>query len=1566
MPDKWEPNMLRKNAVPLSARLKQIKDKEPITSYDGNVEIIWLGYMGEYLLKVPKSKKEGGKYFLDETLNSLTKRGFYQNRGVFRADISEENIEDVVQRLTELDVKVADERENVSFDRGSSRTRHSIVDQRTISRLIRKLQKSGLAKRIVVDKETFDQKLENVDKARYHKVYHGSPHSFKAFDHSKMGTGEGVQAYGWGTYVTEVDGIAKSYASIANSQTRFVGDKNLYTVDIPNPDEKDENGRWNFYFEWEKEISDEEIDVMFDELRSDFEDDEIFLVRGKGEDVYKSLIDTLGSNELASKFLYHCNYVGISYPAEYQSGGREDKARNYVIFNESDAKIIDHIQFLKDGNQVYGFVTSGVVYLNPELLNTNTPIHEFAHLWNSLIKEQKPDLWHEGVHLIKDSSYMEDVNGNPYYSQLSEEDRLDEALAMAIGDFGAKEIDANGVGGVSLRAWIGKVWDTIRRFLGIPKQSYKNLDDFARMALNDLMGGVRLADGVKNGKYSPSQIKSATDNVGTFDGSNEDIRFRMSDTPLRDYKNACFVRSMSNPDIFGVGASYHVSNEYGLRHIYKDPTVYDEVVAKRKELEAKGEYMDEGWEFWYDPEEFRLKDGYVCCNIADEYMYPEVQGGSAAHDYCVFFDGEEIAEIYDGVVAKVITALDAWHLEENGEFTLVKPSPETNTRLRETESSEDVFRENETAYDALFDIRGIEKKAEEVAGRLGVPVSVAVKSKYELNGAARKAKGYYDLKSGEVVVVLENASSEEDLERTILHEVVGHKGIDALIPKEDREEFFDGVYSLIKEEQLLPIKVKYPNANSRELAEEYIANLAEGYYEPRFAERMASVIRGLLRKLGFRLKLSNGDVMYLLYKGSVALKRSQSTAAEEIAYYNRENVVRESLKYMDKVDSMGIDELKEEIGEDGVRLAERMDLLSALGERESIRYRSSEEGELETRDLHRSNVSGMMNEKFTSNRKVAGIKVPTKYQFLEETQDDLISLREYKSKVENLIGHELPAYLDIDKVYNQLSSKQASDEETLVKIFEKEIGGAIRKIEKEHKLTYREMQLYVMAKHAIERNQVKRQKAIDSLENPTNGDKARIMQEDYSSEFAISLAVEEVLEDSKSPLLDDVESMRAFIDAIENGAKDDITALWASINKLNNTALKMWYESGMISKDHYDNIKSLYKYYVPLQGIDGETIEDIWTYYGATQGKYSLVKNAEGRGELPDNPFMVMRKSISNTAYISNLNKAKMSVLALAHTHPTDYLIARNSWDILVTDAEGNESWQEVSPEEGKEIVTEESIIDFEERMNALAEDGKARRHKHTPISNIGGYRVSSPNSLEEHMIRVSVNGQEQVVFVNGAPNFAQAVNRENKGKEREFLSKVAWLTRAKASFATSFNIPFAAVNGVRDLIWALSSSGIRYGRAYEARFIRYYGKAAKFLFSADSKHDEDMQKLWDEFVRNGGRTGYMAMIGTKTARKLSQRGLSDDLGRKWKYSRAIKSAEKTMAYIGETVEDLTRFSAYCASRVDGKSVVESINVAKEMTVNFNRRGRLLLLQCALYIQPTCLSMPIFKVLHSY
>lgn len=65
-------------------------------------------------------------------------------------------------------------------------------------------------------------------------TYHGSPHDFDAFDHSKMGTGEGNQSYGWGTYISEKEVIARGYRDRLTEGGEFTfTDKNGEQKNLP-------------------------------------------------------------------------------------------------------------------------------------------------------------------------------------------------------------------------------------------------------------------------------------------------------------------------------------------------------------------------------------------------------------------------------------------------------------------------------------------------------------------------------------------------------------------------------------------------------------------------------------------------------------------------------------------------------------------------------------------------------------------------------------------------------------------------------------------------------------------------------------------------------------------------------------------------------------------------------------------------------------------------------------------------------------------------------------------------------------------------------------------------------------------------------------------------------------------------------------------------------------------------------------------------------------------------------------------------------------------------------------
>lgn len=67
------------------------------------------------------------------------------------------------------------------------------------------------------------------------RAYHGSPHDFDRFDISKIGTGEGAQAYGPGLYFAESEGVARSYRDGLSRGTVQAGNRSIPVAGTSGP-----------------------------------------------------------------------------------------------------------------------------------------------------------------------------------------------------------------------------------------------------------------------------------------------------------------------------------------------------------------------------------------------------------------------------------------------------------------------------------------------------------------------------------------------------------------------------------------------------------------------------------------------------------------------------------------------------------------------------------------------------------------------------------------------------------------------------------------------------------------------------------------------------------------------------------------------------------------------------------------------------------------------------------------------------------------------------------------------------------------------------------------------------------------------------------------------------------------------------------------------------------------------------------------------------------------------------------------------------------------------------------
>ena len=490
------------------------------------------------------------------------------------------------------------------------------------------------------------------EKVREHRVYHGSGADFEAFDHSHMGEGEGAQAYGWGSYVTEVEGIGRMYAenlarrvnhitydgenlgdvldneylfdetwrnwkltllyaetandlkylirnllfvpkgknirerkknferqkkellaAIDNGRIKVeANNRHLYTVEIP--DDTGEN-----YLEWEKDYGWNDIDrfarrsggeVDSGDLGVGLEDDGN--AAASGASIVKSLEETFGEKE-ASEILSKCGFTGISYPAQATTGGRKDGARNYVIFDEKDLRITDHVRFFRTpGGEAYGFTAGGKIYIDPRVATADTPIHEYAHLWAGALRQANPKEWNNIVELMRGTPAWDEVKR--LYPELeSDEEIADEALAMYSGRRGAERLREAarrawnesadlGIKAAAARA-MGRVRDALRRFwqnvADLLHFRHMNAEEVADRVMRDLLEGV-----------NPNRIKSATDNTGAFSAGNDDIRYSRAE---EEDANRRFNVELDKWESGGMSANEYVTvgNPIGvLRHFTPD------------------------------------------------------------------------------------------------------------------------------------------------------------------------------------------------------------------------------------------------------------------------------------------------------------------------------------------------------------------------------------------------------------------------------------------------------------------------------------------------------------------------------------------------------------------------------------------------------------------------------------------------------------------------------------------------------------------------------------------------------------------------------------------------------------------------------------------------------------------------------------------------------------------------------------------------------------------------------------------------------------------------------------
>lgn len=434
------------------------------------------------------------------------------------------------------------------------------------------------------------------------------------------------------------------------------------------------------------------------------------------------------------------------------------------------------------------------------------------------------------------------------------------------------------------------------------------------------------------------------------------------------------------------------------------------------------------------------------------------------------------------------------------------------------------------------------------------------------------------------------------------------------------------------------------------------------------------------------------------------------------------------------------------------------------------------------------------------------------------------------------------------------------------------------------------------------------------------------------------------------------ETAHKLVKDIEDKYVTETHNLWDATNAATKKILRDGYKAGMMSKDTYQYVRDMYSHYIPLRGWDGTTADQVWDYIGGGKGAFNqTLKKAHGRTSIADDPIAYIENMAESGILLNNKNWVKQHLMLLAQNHPTSLLTLSKAWYVKSVDDNGNEEWIPATPQITSQMNSNQvkaAIDAFEKKMEQMAQAGDATQKR-------DGLNIAYPQTHSEereHEVRVMKDGDEYVIYVNGDPQLAQAMNNTRAHRVREIQSgkldrAAAWLGRKMAAAYTSLSPLFIPSNYFRDLTMTLASTAIREDGRYNyllrknlatswnlGFMLRDY-QNGKLRDKVNNGNATPKEQMFYDFMMNGGETGFVSSLDVEDLKKKFKNDLKD-LDR-WK-TNPVKVGHTIMdgiEFLNRAIEDSNRFAVYMTSIQYGRSIDEAVNDAKDVTLNFNRKG---------------------------
>ena len=868
----------------------------------------------------------------------------------------------------------------------------------------------------------------------------------------------------------------------------------------------------------------------------------------------------------------------------------------------------------------------------------------------------------------------------------------------------------------------------------------------------------------------------------------------------------------------------------------------------------------------------------------------------------------------------------------------------------------------ESFVNPTLDEGKISSAVDELASGLHIPIHIIrdvndiTDDNKDTQRKKRGSKGWYDMETGEVYLVLPNAESIADAQATILHEVVAHKGLRGLLG-EKFDDMMDSVYRNLPEDvrrKVTRAGLSRYGGDFRIATEEYLASVAEnGVSEPSIWQKIKSAIRGFFRSLGIDLRMRDEDIAYMLWKSKNRLEKGDSlvTIIHKVA---KDGNMRDTLLFRDPLVSSG-----------------------------TMLATSAEERRSMVRAI-RSVIEGLKSAS-PSSRKF--------YQrFREGYQDRMIALREFQKEVEKETGHKIR---DFENAYVYENTAQSKSQYDVEKFKETEFKKLVDEVSRLSTVDghfdaqrNRDVENYMMIKHGLERNKKMREDELEKYRRRKEDKLERVKKEmedyftekeksgNYSSKQLENMrkTVDKRIEERENETSDLIEKKRMSLelkdfsgltalskeifdsDMMEEQKLKDwaekyenshsTNGLWKAVEAATQATLEKMYQTNLIGREERDNLQNMYEYYIPLKEWDETTAGDLFDYFDADKDIVSNpIKKARGRKSRAGAVLANIAHDYESATMMGYKNLTKLRFANLVRNSKTKAAAVSNQWYVKSgVDAEGNPMWEAVSAEGLVEDPAENAKIinDFEEKMKDLREKGEAKTRREVLTL---GVPVKDWQE-KQHTVRVKEGGRDLLVYINGDPRVSQAINGlNNQNLNNSVLKALNRIRQFMMLNYTSRSVNFIIRNFVRDLFYTNTMNFVRYGAGFEGRYlkniipaIRYIARVS-FGFEEKGAKAKQMRSSYETFLKGGGRTGFVAVMGYEKYKREVDRMVRKSAGGRLQVKDVFNMLGGYFETVNSIIENTSRFATYLAAKETGMSELQSISAAKEASVNFNRRG---------------------------